>query len=175
MDEQGSRFSPASRRQATPAEPSGYGLPSIAVGGRSDGAPRRSVERLPARALRITMHQASHGRAKHAPGCRAHPPSTDEDQVRQRINHLLRIGALHRGLVVPCSECEGQAFQRIELLGETNDTFGEHSCLSFRGSLVINFDGVISQFIVAAHCRRVETTSNQELVRTATTGPSQPG
>ena len=47
-------------------------------------------------------------------------PSMDEVQVRERVNHLVRIGALHRGLVVPCSECERRAFYRIELLGETN-------------------------------------------------------
>ena len=47
-------------------------------------------------------------------------PALDEDQVRQHVNHLLRIGVLHRGLVVPCSECERRAFYRIELLGETN-------------------------------------------------------
>jgi hypothetical protein len=44
----------------------------------------------------------------------------DEAQVRERVNHLVRIGALHRGLVVPCSECERRAFYRIEPLGETN-------------------------------------------------------
>lgn len=47
-------------------------------------------------------------------------PALDEDQVRRRVNHLLRIGVLHRGLVVPCSECERRAFYRIEVLGETN-------------------------------------------------------
>ena len=47
-------------------------------------------------------------------------PALDELQVRERVNHLLRIGALHRGLVVPCSECERRVFYRIELLGETN-------------------------------------------------------
>jgi hypothetical protein len=41
-------------------------------------------------------------------------------QVRERVNYLLRIGVLHRGLVVPCSECERRAFYRIELLSETN-------------------------------------------------------
>ena len=41
-------------------------------------------------------------------------------QVRDRVNHLLRIGVLHRGLIVPCSECERRAFYRIELLRETN-------------------------------------------------------
>ena len=47
-------------------------------------------------------------------------PALGKAQVRERVNHLLRIGALHRGLVVPCSECERRAFYRIELLGETN-------------------------------------------------------
>ena len=47
-------------------------------------------------------------------------PALDKSQVRERVNHLLRIGAVHRGLVIPCSECERRAFYRIELLGETN-------------------------------------------------------
>ncbi len=47
-------------------------------------------------------------------------PALDKAQVRERVNHLLRIGAVHRGLVIPCSECERRAFYRIELLGETN-------------------------------------------------------
>ncbi len=47
-------------------------------------------------------------------------PAMNEVLVRERVNHLLAIGALHRGLVVPCSECERRAFYRIELLGETN-------------------------------------------------------
>lgn len=33
-------------------------------------------------------------------------PAMDDVQVRERMNHLVRIGALHRGLVVPCNECE---------------------------------------------------------------------
>jgi hypothetical protein len=42
------------------------------------------------------------------------------NEIRDRLNHLLHIKVLHRGLTVPCSECERQAFYRIELLGESN-------------------------------------------------------
>lgn len=41
-------------------------------------------------------------------------------EVRDQLNHLLRINVLYRGLIVPCSECERPAFYRIELLGENN-------------------------------------------------------
>jgi hypothetical protein len=47
-------------------------------------------------------------------------PGLDEAHVRERVNHLLRVGALHRGLVVPCSECERRTFYRVELVSETN-------------------------------------------------------
>jgi hypothetical protein len=47
-------------------------------------------------------------------------PALGKALVRERVNHLLYIGILHRGLVVPCSECERRAFYRIELLGETS-------------------------------------------------------
>jgi hypothetical protein len=32
----------------------------------------------------------------------------------------MHINVLHRGLIVPCSECERRAFYRIELVGESN-------------------------------------------------------
>jgi hypothetical protein len=41
-------------------------------------------------------------------------------EIRARLNHLLHINVLHRGLIVPCSECERRTFYRIELLGERN-------------------------------------------------------
>ena len=41
-------------------------------------------------------------------------------EIRDRLNHLLHINVLQRGLIVPCSECERRAFYRIELLGEKN-------------------------------------------------------
>jgi hypothetical protein len=47
-------------------------------------------------------------------------PSMKPEEVRDRMNHLLHINVLQRGLIVPCSECERRAFYRIELLGETN-------------------------------------------------------
>jgi hypothetical protein len=47
-------------------------------------------------------------------------PGMKPGEIRERINRLLRINALHRGLIVPCSECERRAFYRIELAGETN-------------------------------------------------------
>jgi hypothetical protein len=47
-------------------------------------------------------------------------PALKPPEVRERVNHLLHIGVLHRGLVMPCSECERRTFYRIELLGETN-------------------------------------------------------
>lgn len=47
-------------------------------------------------------------------------PSMKGEEVRNQLNHLLHINVLHRGLVVPCSECERRAFYRIELLGERN-------------------------------------------------------
>ena len=47
-------------------------------------------------------------------------PGLKPGEIRDRLNHLLRINVLQRGLIVPCSECERRAFYRIELLGETN-------------------------------------------------------
>lgn len=47
-------------------------------------------------------------------------PSMKPGEIRDRLNHLLHINVLQRGLIVPCSECERRAFYRIELLGETN-------------------------------------------------------
>ena len=41
-------------------------------------------------------------------------------EIRDRLNHLLRLHVLHRGLIVPCTECERRAFYRIELLSESN-------------------------------------------------------
>jgi len=47
-------------------------------------------------------------------------PEMTISEIRNRLNHLLRINVLHRGLIVPCSECERRAFYRIELLSESN-------------------------------------------------------
>lgn len=47
-------------------------------------------------------------------------PEMKTGEIRDRLNHLLHINVLHRGLIVPCSECERRAFYRIELLGESN-------------------------------------------------------
>ena len=47
-------------------------------------------------------------------------PGMEAGEIRDRLNQLLRINVLQRGLVVPCSECERRAFYRIELLGEIN-------------------------------------------------------
>jgi len=47
-------------------------------------------------------------------------PSMKREEIQDHLNHLLRINVLHRGLVVPCSECERRTFYRIELLGESN-------------------------------------------------------
>ena len=47
-------------------------------------------------------------------------PGLKPGEIRDRLNHLLSINVLQRGLIVPCSECERRAFYRIELLGETN-------------------------------------------------------
>jgi hypothetical protein len=47
-------------------------------------------------------------------------PAMETAQIRNRLDHLLNINVLQRGLVVPCSECERRAFYRIELLRETN-------------------------------------------------------
>jgi hypothetical protein len=47
-------------------------------------------------------------------------PEMKRSEIRDRLNHLLHINVLHRGLIVPCSECERRAFYRIELLGESN-------------------------------------------------------
>jgi len=47
-------------------------------------------------------------------------PGVRAGEIRVRLNHLLHINVLHRGLIVPCSECERRVFYRIELLGESN-------------------------------------------------------
>ena len=47
-------------------------------------------------------------------------PEMTSSEIRDRLNHLLRLHVLHRGLIVPCSECERRAFYRIELLSESN-------------------------------------------------------
>jgi len=47
-------------------------------------------------------------------------PEMEIGEIRDRLNNLLHINVLHRGLIVPCSECERRAFYRIELLGESN-------------------------------------------------------
>ena len=47
-------------------------------------------------------------------------PEMETGEIRDRLNHLLHINVLRRGLIVPCSECERRAFYRIELLGEIN-------------------------------------------------------
>lgn len=47
-------------------------------------------------------------------------PGMGSTQIRDRLNHLLHINVLQRGLVVPCSECERRAFYRIELVSENN-------------------------------------------------------
>lgn len=47
-------------------------------------------------------------------------PGMESQEVRDRLNHLLHINVLHRGLVVPCNECERRAFYRIELVSESN-------------------------------------------------------
>ena len=47
-------------------------------------------------------------------------PGMKKTQIRNRLNHLLHINVLQRGLVVPCRECERRAFHRIELLRESN-------------------------------------------------------
>jgi hypothetical protein len=47
-------------------------------------------------------------------------PEMEIGEIRDRLNDLLHINVLHRGLVVPCSECERRAFYRIQLLGESN-------------------------------------------------------
>ena len=47
-------------------------------------------------------------------------PGMEADGIRERLNHLLHIKVLQRGLIVPCSECERRAFYRISLLGESN-------------------------------------------------------
>ena len=41
-------------------------------------------------------------------------------EIRERLNHLLGINVLQRGLVVLCSECERRTFYRIDLVGESN-------------------------------------------------------
>ncbi len=47
-------------------------------------------------------------------------PELEIGEIRARLNHLLHINVVHRGLIVPCSECERRAFYRVELLGESN-------------------------------------------------------
>lgn len=47
-------------------------------------------------------------------------PAMEMQEIRDRLNHLLHIKVLHRGLVVPCSECERRAFYRVGLLRESN-------------------------------------------------------
>ena len=47
-------------------------------------------------------------------------PGMETGEIRDRLNHLLHINVLQRGLVVPCSECERRAFYRVELLAENN-------------------------------------------------------
>lgn len=42
------------------------------------------------------------------------------DEIRGRINSLLRINVLQRGLIVPCGECERRAFYRMDVLREVN-------------------------------------------------------
>ena len=41
-------------------------------------------------------------------------------EIRERLNHLLQVNVLQRGLIVPCSDCERRAFYRIDLVSETN-------------------------------------------------------
>jgi hypothetical protein len=47
-------------------------------------------------------------------------PGMQPGDTRERLNHLLCLSVLRRGLIVPCSECERRAFYRVELLGESN-------------------------------------------------------
>ena len=42
------------------------------------------------------------------------------DEIRERLNELLRINVLQRGLIVPCGECERRAFYRMDALREMN-------------------------------------------------------
>jgi hypothetical protein len=42
------------------------------------------------------------------------------DEIRVRLNNLLRINVLQRGLIVPCGECERRAFYRMDALREMN-------------------------------------------------------
>jgi len=46
--------------------------------------------------------------------------SLGPESVRDRVNHLLQIKVLQRGLVMSCSECERWAFYRMDLLKERN-------------------------------------------------------
>lgn len=47
-------------------------------------------------------------------------PAMKTDEIRDRLNHLLRINVLRRGLIVPCGECERRAFYRIDTVSEKN-------------------------------------------------------
>lgn len=47
-------------------------------------------------------------------------PGMENGEIRDRLNRLLHMRVLQRGLVVPCSECERRAFYRIDLLSESN-------------------------------------------------------
>jgi hypothetical protein len=42
------------------------------------------------------------------------------DEIRERLNNLLRINVLQRGLIVPCGECERRVFYRMDALREMN-------------------------------------------------------
>lgn len=42
------------------------------------------------------------------------------DEIRERLNELLRTNVLQRGLIVPCGECERRAFYRMDALREMN-------------------------------------------------------
>lgn len=47
-------------------------------------------------------------------------PAMKTDDIRDRLNHLLRISVLRRGLIVTCGECERRAFYRIDTVSEKN-------------------------------------------------------
>lgn len=47
-------------------------------------------------------------------------PGMMPNEIRERLNNLLRNNVLQRGLIVPCSECERRTFYRIDVVGETN-------------------------------------------------------
>jgi hypothetical protein len=79
--------------------------------GRSDtdAYPERDGVRLPSNEGYLTLAAAARTL-----------PEMGRSEIRDRLNHLLHINVMQRGLVVPCSECERRAFYRIELLGERN-------------------------------------------------------